>query len=212
MALFGAMACHGVAQNWTFVKIDPKATYLRDSQFAPSASKIDLGLNEQAWNVIRASLGSIGLEVRSVGWFNRASDNPLSFNISNQGVGVFSVTGGLDPDWSRQYRVDAPRDAGENFFTLPTWVGGHATDIAEDFGIGPEVVRVPIPDGSRFVLLTPFDNGFWNNTDDFTMPGADPRGFGVEWRFYDPVPEPATALALGASVAIAALRRSRRRT
>lgn len=189
LAGLGASACLGAAQSWNFEKVNPKGTYLRDSQATQAATSFQISLTEE---------GRF-LEIRTVGWFNRALDNPLSRNISNEAVAVFSEDGMVSPNWLERHRVESAKDAGLDFYTLPTWVGNSPTDITEDFGVGHDVVRVEIPDQAGFVLVTPFDNGFWNNGDDFSMPNSDPRGFGVEWRIVGTVPEPATvgALSLG---------------
>lgn len=188
------------AQNWNFQKIDPKSTYLRDSQATAPVVVIEfVGLYE---------FGDF-LELRTVGWFNRAADNPAAHNVSDQAVAVFSSTGLLDPDWNNQFRVGGAAKAGTDFYTLPTFVGNKPTDIQEDFGIGPDIVRIQIPEAGRYLMFTPYDNGFWNNVDDFSMPGADPRGFGIEWRGASAVPEPGALAAL--AVGLATLRARRRR-
>ncbi len=188
------------AQTWRFDKIDPKSTYLRDSQAAPGALRIQLGPSDSEGRFI---------SLRTVGWFNRAIDNPLAHNVSNQAVAVFSASGILDPDWTKQTRIGSATDAGDDFFTLPTFVGSLPTDISQDFGVGPSILQIEIPNGANFLHFTPYDNGFWNNGDDFSMPGADPRGFGVEWRVQT-LPEPGTwaVLAVGGA---ALIRRRRRR-
>lgn len=195
-----SMATLSLGQAWNFVKIDPKSTYLRDSQFAPSAATIHLGLEHRDdWT----------LEIRTVGYYNRASDNRASRNISSEAVVVFSSTGKLDGDWHKQERVGGAVDAGTDFYTLPTWNGGLPTDIGEDFGIDHQAAKVDIPTGGDFFMVTPYDNGFWNNEDDFSLPGADSRGFGIEYRVIrGAVPEPATL----ATVAIGLIALARRRT
>jgi hypothetical protein len=148
------------------------------------------------------------LEIRTTGWYNRALDNPLARNVDNQAVAVFSNGPSLDPDWSRRHRVHGAIQYGSPFYTLPTWVGNKPTDIEEDFGIGAQGLRIRAPQFATTLLFTPFDNGFWNNGDDFSMPGADPRGFGVEWRWVQTVPEPGTVAAL--SLGAVLLRRRKR--
>jgi len=205
-----ALASFSVGQSWNFQKINPKATYLRDSQFAPIASIVDLE-TDPTFILLRGQLGSAPtLEIRSVGWFNRALDNPAAHNISNQAVAVFAQTNSLDADWTHQFRVLTPIEAGTDFYTLPTWAGNQPTDISDDFGVDSNELSIAIPGQARFVMLTPFDNGFWNNGDDFSMPGADPRGFGVEWRVFNAVPEPGSVFLLGLSVAAIARRKLKR--
>ena len=198
-----ALAGLGYAQAWNFTKVNPTATYLRDSQWAPDASMIDLGITGPEWVDVMGGRLRIKLEIRSVGWFNRALDNPAAHNVSNQAVAVFSTSNFLNPDWSQQYRVSAAEDAGDDFYTLPTWVGSRPTDIVEDFGAGPSEIVLDVPLGAHYLMLTPYDNGFWNNGDDFSMPGADPRGFGVEWQVdrVGTAPEPTVLLVLGAGLA-----------
>ena len=150
------------------------------------------------------------LEIRTVGWFNRATDNPAAHNVSNEAVAVFAETSSLDSDWTHQFRVFTPIEAGVDFFTLPTWVGNLPTDISEDFGVDPTTLAIASPGQARFVMLTPFDNGFWNNGDDFSMPNADPRGFGVEWRIYNAVPEPGSVILLGLGLASVVRRKLKR--
>jgi hypothetical protein len=200
LLILGSMALSGAqAQGWSFLKIDPKATYLRDSQFAPSATMLALGIVDRT---------KFELEIRTTGWYNRALDNPLARNVDNQAVAVFSNGPSLDPDWSRRHRVHGAIQYGSPFYTLPTWVGNKPTDIEEDFGIGAQGLRIRAPQFATTLLFTPFDNGFWNNGDDFSMPGADPRGFGVEWRWVQTVPEPGTVAAL--SLGAVLLRRRKR--
>lgn len=208
--VFATLASLGAAQNWNFQKINPKATYLRDSQSAPVASMFDLE-SDPAFVSIRGEAGSLPmLEIRTVGWFNRAMDNPAAHNISNEAVAVFAQTSALDSDWTQQFRVLTPIDAGTDFATLPTWIGNLPTDINEDFGVNSSSLQIAIPNQARFVMFTPFDNGFWNNGDDFSMPNADPRGFGVEWRVFNATPEPGSVFLLGLGLAAVARRKLKR--
>jgi hypothetical protein len=192
LAGLGAAASLGFGQAWNFEKVNPKGTYLRDSQATQAATAIQLSQTRD---------GGHFMEIRTVGWFNRALDNPLSHNISNQGVAVFSEDGHVNPNWTFHHRVDLAEEAGNDFYTLPTWIGNNPTDIDEDFGIGPVAIRVELPAESNFLLITPYDNGFWNNGDDFSVAGADPRGFGVEWRIVGTVPEPGTLAVVGLGLA-----------
>lgn len=202
LLILGSAASTGSAQSFQFLKINPRATYLRDSQWAPAATTLDIAA-ELALNPLPYGQdpNRLRLEVRTVGWFDRAPNNPASHNVSNEAVAVFSTGGALDPDWSKQFRVGSPIDEGDDFYTLPTWVGNLATDIPEDFRIGATWMTVDVPSTATHVLFTPYDNDFWNNSDDFSMPGADPRGFGLEWRLsgYSSVPEPSTILGLSLS-------------
>ena len=205
-----ALASLGAAQSWNFQKINPKATYLRDSQSAPTASMLDLE-TDPTFILLRAQSGATPtLEIRTVGWFNRALDNPAAHNVSDEAVAVFAQTSSLDSDWTHQFRVFTPIEAGTDFITLPTWAGNQPTDISEDFGVNSSTLAITIPGQARFVMLTPFDNGFWNNGDDFSMPNADSRGFGVEWRVYNAVPEPGSVFLLSIGIAAAVRRKLKR--
>lgn len=200
------------ALGQTFVKIDPKATYLRDSRPTVSATTLALGIDPGLREKMIRGESTLMMTIRSVGWFNRAIDNPNAHNVDNIAVAVFSVTGVLNPDHTQRYRVDQPLDAGTDFATFNTFEGNQPTDIDEDFAIGPEWLNVPVPPTASYLLFTPFDNGFWNNGDDFSMPGADPRGFGVELALNEipETPEPASVIAL--TVGVAALVRRRCKT
>jgi len=194
------MASMSLGQTWTFVKIDPKATYLRDSQLAPMPTLTPIGFEHK---------GDFKIEIRTVGWFNRASDNKSSNNISNEAVAVFAETDEVDTNWTNRNRIATAIESGNDFYTLPTWHGNNPTDIAEDFGVGSEIIRMDIPDNANWLFFTPYDNGFWNNEDDYSMPGADERGFGIEYRMVRPsaVPEPASLAAVG--LGLLGLRRKR---
>src|SRR5688500_10121359 len=96
---FAAMAVMGAAQRRNFQKINPKATYLRDAQTAPSASMLDLE-TDATFLWLRGQPGSTPMiEIRTVGWFNRAMDNQAAHNLSNEAVAVFAQTADLDADW-----------------------------------------------------------------------------------------------------------------
>lgn len=195
----GAFASLGFGQSWTFVKINPKATYLRDSQATAAATWLHVGFEHKS---------DFSIELRTIGWFNRAADNKASQNVSNEAVAVFAESNEIDGNWTNRHRVIGAHDAGADFFTLPTWHGGHDTDIEEDFGVGAESIVLEIPDGANYLLFTPYDNGFWNNEDEFNVPGADPRGFGIEYRLIrSSVPEPGTLAILSLGVAAGYFRR-----
>src|SRR6185503_19174848 len=146
-----ALASLGAAQSWNFQKINPKATYLRDSQSAPAASMVDLE-TDPTFLWLKAQAGSTPMiEIRTVGWFNRAMDNQAAHNISNEAVAVFTQTNDLDADWTHQFRVMSPIEAGTDFVTFPTFVGNLPTDISQDFGVNQNSLEIAIPGQARFM-------------------------------------------------------------
>jgi hypothetical protein len=83
--------------------------------------------------------------------------------------------------------------------TAPTYVGGHATDIDEDFGYDVDGATVTVPAGANYLFLAKSDQWYHDNSD----PDHD---FGVLISAA-PVPGPATSLLLVLGGAALLLRR-----
>jgi hypothetical protein len=69
-------------------------------------------------------------------------------------------------------RVPGAIDAGEDYWTIPTFnCGGEATNIAEDFGISP-FVRIRVPAGAKYLFIAPDESKYEDNYND--------GGYGVQ--------------------------------
>ncbi|HEX5011207.1 MAG TPA: hypothetical protein VFY71_12490 [Planctomycetota bacterium] len=82
-------------------------------------------------------------------------------------IGVYSSSTTILPS-SNQFRIPGAIDAGTDFVSSPTFLGGIPTDIPEDFRVAtsavPEVV-VEIPAGAQFLFVGNHDTYWTDNSD-----------------------------------------------
>jgi len=187
-------AAASVAGASTFVPLESTATYLHtysDSPTPPPA--LALNLADYGFAVGDRIL----LEV--VG----AIDNGPGGDTFTFTMGVFSSSNALLANDER-YRVtgaiatDAP-----DFVSSPTYIGGHLTDIPEDFGFDkPDGIVVTVPVGANYLFLAKHDQWYHDNSD----PNHD---YGVLIGLA-PVPEPSTwAMGLAGLALVGGLSRRR---
>jgi hypothetical protein len=81
-------------------------------------------------------------------------------------IAVFSSSATLLPA-DRLNRVAGAIDAGTDVATAPTLSGARATDIAQDFSIGRDNIRIPA--GARYLFVAAPDIFYSDNAD----PDAD---------------------------------------
>jgi hypothetical protein len=82
-------------------------------------------------------------------------------------IGAFSSTSTLLGP-SLPDRVPGAIEAGSDFFTVPTFFGSQATDLAEDFAIGtPEFseVTLVVPPGATHLFVCAYDSYYQDNSD-----------------------------------------------
>ena len=161
--VLGGLAPGATAQ--TVVSLDSRAAYLHvNSDNAPAATPIALG-------PLGATPGTC-LRLRAVGDYD---PGPGGDTVTIT-FGVFSASTTLLGGGTLHRVVDAV-DAGVDVFSNPTFIGGQATDIDEDFGIAfdgnPGEITVKVPAGAAYLFVTAGDHYFTDNTD----PDGD---YGVE--------------------------------
>jgi hypothetical protein len=142
--------------------IDPKATYLHTN-------------GDPALDAPAIALDTLGV---APGDFIRITrlgkwDNGPQGDIFTSLMGVFSSSATLLPP-SQPHRVPGALDVGLDFLTAPTFDGGQATDIPQDFMIADtfdEVVSVclMVPAGATHIFLSGHDSWYNDNSD----PNAD---------------------------------------
>ena len=154
-----------------FVEVDPGATYLRVS-------------SDDAEGSVRPAravlLSDLGLGAGKPACFAARGDffyYPLDgLRASSRGgalvTAVFSRTDELGPR-DDQNRVVGAVDAGDDVVTADTFLGGHATDVDEDFAVAN--VCLTVPEGARYVFFSATDDVFNDNAD----VREDDRPFGV---------------------------------
>jgi hypothetical protein len=93
-------------------------------------------------------------------------------DTANSLLGIFSATSTLLSKGNLDRVADAI-DAGFDFVSSPTYFGGQATDVAEDFviafGTQQRDLTVTVPTGAAYLFLAPHDSYYQDNTD----PDAD---------------------------------------
>ncbi len=139
------------------IGIDARCTFLRtNDEVAPPSWPINLAnLGLKAGDLIR-------LEVLGDYSYSRG-EMPDEVNAM---IGVFSSSATLLPaDWLK--RVEGAIDAGVEIATAPTLVGSRDTDIAQDFPIASQKVRIPA--GAKYLFVAAPDIFYSDNVD----PDAD---------------------------------------
>lgn len=135
------------------IVIDPKESFLH-------VCSVDAGaVDAQAY-----SLAGMGFQagdymmIDQVGHFDGGGGHT---NMEGM-IAVFSTTNTLLSK-SRLNRVPGAIDAGEDFWTEPTFdCGGEATDIAEDFSCHPYVI-IKVPTGAKYVFIAAADVKYSDN-------------------------------------------------
>jgi hypothetical protein len=141
--------------------INPRATYLRTNSDSGS-------INSSAINILGLGLrpGDLAKFERS-GGFRETSGGPE--NSGSGMIAVFSSTNVLRTA-DNQMRVPGAVEAGPpEVVTPPTFFGGLATDIAQDFMIaqtgGRNSTLLTVPTGAAFVFIAAFDSLYGDNLD-----------------------------------------------
>ncbi len=126
-------------------------------------------------NAVPVALAPLGLlpgtsvRLRVLGDFDQGPGG----DVVTDTLGVFSSSATL-LGAALLHRVPDAIDAGEDFFTITTFQGNQATDIAEDFFLGTPtspVVTVLVPAGATHLFLCAYDHYYADNSD----PDADYR-------------------------------------
>jgi len=135
--------------------LDPRTSILRASEEVPP---LPLAIELSGLGV---SSGD-EIYVATRGEFNFGT---VLSDVSQQALAVFSASSTIDPDVGLLHRVPGAIDAGTDTTSPPTRFGGFDTDIAEDFGLNRDGVRVVVPEGAAFLLVQARDSYFTDNSD-----------------------------------------------
>lgn len=122
--------------------IDPKSTFLRVDASDNSADPVIISLED---NGITA--GDL-IRIRTIGAYFYGS----SEGTRNDAIGVFSSSVQLLGTSELNRVVDAI-DAGEDAVTDNTYIGQLTTDIAEDFEIWKESIKIKVPSGAKYLFV-----------------------------------------------------------
>ena len=173
-----------------------KATYLRtNGESPPTPAPLVLDLAAYGWSAGQRLL------LQTTGDFDNGPNGDDFF----RSIGIFSASSTLLP-LNLQVRVPDAIDAGAlPFVTAPTFFGGLATDVPEDFLFGQDGTEVQVPQGATHLFLAVYDSLYQDNSD----PNGD---FRFQIQALPPVPEPgAWALLLAGLGAIGWQRRRQTR-
>jgi len=186
------IALAGISQASLFLVNSPATFYLANSETPYSTIAIDLNAN--------GFYAGQTVVMSRVGAYNQfGGPNPLAYGLS----AVFSSSNTLLGS-NNLNRVTGAIDAGTDWVSPNTFIGGLSTDISEDFlvdnfaGTGSPVTIV-IPTGAQYIFASAVDSYFSdnNNTPEFYL------------SITEAVPEPMTMAVLGLGAA-ALLRRRRK--
>jgi hypothetical protein len=122
--------------------IDPKSTFLRVDASDNSADPLIISLEDNG-----ITPGDL-LRIRIIGAYFYGS----SEGTRNDAIGVFSSSVQLLGTSELNRIVDAI-DAGEDAVTDNTYVGQLTTDIAEDFEIWKESIKIKVPSGAKYLFV-----------------------------------------------------------
>ena len=144
------------AHAQTHVPLHPKNTYLHtNSDNSGDAVPLDLA----AFGITPG----MHLRIAQTGDFDPGPGGDTGISM----LGIFSSTTTLLPE-SNLDRVADAIDAGFDFVSSPTYFGGQATDVPEDFAItfvGQPDLTVTVPAGAAYLFLAPHDSWYQDNTD-----------------------------------------------
>lgn len=166
--------------------IDPRSTYFHTNgdPNAGNATAIDLTAN--------GFLPGMRIRITRVGGYDNSGPQSVD-DFRRTMSGVFSASNILGPP-ENVNRVVGAIDAGDDWTSPNTFVGGESTDIPEDFLISDEFgnmgtmssVALDIPNGATHLFVSAVDTFFGDN--------ADPNeNFGVQLAI---VPEPSSLAML----------------
>jgi hypothetical protein len=139
----------------TTVSIDSRRTYLRTSSDPGALAAVAMELVE------------LGLTAGDTVGLTRLGAFDCGAPCIDDRVGmiaVFSSSNTLLAS-SQLHRVPGAIDAGVDFVTQPTNIGGLATDIPEDFQVLGTGVTVTIPAGAAYLFVVAHDSFYGDNTD-----------------------------------------------
>lgn len=128
-----------------------RATYLRVNADPDAVDAVPLDLD---------ALGVRAGDTLSFWVTGLAVIDPTTATRTHNVVGVFSADGALAPSDSLR-RVTGAVEAGADFVTLPTGVGGLPTDVPEDFFATRS--SVVVPGGARRLFLAVHDGYYSDN-------------------------------------------------
>ncbi|MBL8087248.1 MAG: PEP-CTERM sorting domain-containing protein [Chthonomonas sp.] len=189
---FTMIATIGSASATLFLVNSP-ATYLRAFGEAPFAANA-INLNANGFFA-----GQTVLLKRAGSWNHLGGPTPTDYGLSC----VFSSSSALlGPN--NLNRIPGAIDAGPDWVSPNTQIGGFSTDIAEDFQVDNNTgtangIVLTIPAGAQYIFCTAQDNFFSdnNNTTEFYLS-------------IQPVPEPGTLAALAVGAGLLLRRRLKR--
>ncbi len=184
-----ALSAACIAMSQVSFSGDARWTYLRtNSDPSPGTFIVNLAANG-------FSAGQL-VQIESTSLWGSNGDGGTSRALS----GVFSSSNAVGAT-SVLNRVSGAIDAGTDFMTPATAIGGLATDIPEDFEIssnsGSPLVTIQIPNGASFLMVSPVDSRFSDNSGnfEFSIRRATPKFISGRVNLQDfpnPINEPVT--------------------